>query len=220
MSTRRRVWSHGRRENAKSSGLEAAPIRWIVDDCAKFVERELRRGRCYDAIIMDPPQLWTRAVRRDLEAGGKPLAVRVRWSRRCFPDEPLFVIINSYTTGLAPSVLGYIMDSILTKKIRRPYRMRGELGLPVRDTGLVLPCGSTGRWTKGKDNEFEANQVCDTALYRYQGRMKTEQHVVFNGLDLSHCGGKLCRRSGPQRLRQVHAGKAYERDPPARRAAA
>ena len=134
------------KENAKSSGLENAPIRWIVDDCGKFVEREIRRGRRYEAIIMDPPsygrgpsgEIWK------LEENLYPFAEMVS---QVLSDDPLFMIINSYTTGLAPSVLGYLMDTLVTKKYGG-HTECGELGLPVRDTGLVLPCGSTGRWTR------------------------------------------------------------------------
>lgn len=134
------------KENAKSSGLEAAPIRWIVDDCGKFVERELRRGRCYDAIIMDPPS-YGRGPSGEIWKLEENLYPFVEMVSKVLSDDPLFMIINSYTTGLAPSVLGYIMDTLVTKKYGG-HTECGELGLPVRDTGLILPCGSTGRWTK------------------------------------------------------------------------
>ena len=119
------------KENARSSGLGDAPIRWIVDDCAKFVEREIRRGRQYDAIIMDPPSY-----------GRGPSGEIWKLEQNLFP---FVVIINSYTTGLAPSVLGYIMDSIFRPRFGGRSEC-GELGLPVTDSGLVLPCGATGRW--------------------------------------------------------------------------
>ena len=134
------------KENAKSSGLEAAPIRWIVDDCGKFVERELRRGRRYDAIIMDPPS-YGRGPSGEIWKLEENLYPFVEMVSKVLSDDPLFMIINSYTTGLAPSVLGYIMDTLVTKKYGG-HTECGELGLPVRDTGLILPCGSTGRWTK------------------------------------------------------------------------
>ena len=134
------------KENAKSSGLEAAPIRWIVDDCGKFVERELRRGRRYDAIIMDPPS-YGRGPSGEIWKLEENLYPFVEMVSKVLSDDPLFMIINSYTTGLAPSVLGYIMDMLVTKKYGG-HTECGELGLPVRDTGLILPCGSTGRWTK------------------------------------------------------------------------
>ena len=133
------------KENAKSSGLEDRPIRWIVDDCAKFVEREIRRGRHYDAIIMDPPS-YGRGPSGEIWKLEENLWPFVQLVSQVLSDKPLFVIINSYTTGLAPSVVGYIMDSIFTKRFGG-HSECGELGLPVKDSGLVLPCGSTGRWT-------------------------------------------------------------------------
>ena len=133
------------KENAKSSGLEDRPIRWIVDDCAKFVEREIRRGRRYDAIIMDPPS-YGRGPSGEIWKLEENLWPFVQLVSQVLSDKPLFVIINSYTTGLAPSVVGYIMDSIFTKRFGGRSEC-GELGLPVKDSGLILPCGSTGRWT-------------------------------------------------------------------------
>ena len=133
------------KENAKSSGLEDRPIRWIVDDCAKFVEREIRRGRRYDAIIMDPPS-YGRGPSGEIWKLEENLWPFVQLVSQVLSDKPLFVIINSYTTGLAPSVVGYIMDSIFTKRFGG-HSECGELGLLVKDSGLVLPCGSTGRWT-------------------------------------------------------------------------
>ena len=133
------------KENAKSSGLEDRPIRWIVDDCAKFVEREIRRGRRYDAIIRDPPS-YGRGPSDEIWKLEENLWPFVQLVSQVLSDKPLFVIINSYTTGLAPSVVGYIMDSIFTKRFGG-HSECGELGLPVKDSGLVLPCGSTGRWT-------------------------------------------------------------------------
>ena len=131
------------KENAKSSGLEDRPIRWIVDDCAKFVEREIKRGRKYDAVIMDPPS-YGRGPSGEIWKLEKDLFPFVQLVAGVLSDNPLFFIINSYTTGLAPSVLGVIMDTIITKKHGGHCECQ-ELGLPVRDSGLVLPCGSTGR---------------------------------------------------------------------------
>ena len=132
------------KENAKSSGLEDRPIRWIVDDCAKFVEREIKRGRKYDAVIMDPPS-YGRGPSGEIWKLEKDLYPFVQLVSGVLSDNPLFFIINSYTTGLAPSVLGVIMDTIITKK-HGGHTECQELGLPVTDSGLVLPCGSTGRW--------------------------------------------------------------------------
>ena len=133
------------KENARASGLEDAPIRWIVDDCAKFVEREIRRGRRYDAIIMDPPS-YGRGPTGEVWKLEENLYPFVELCARVLSDEPLFVIINSYTTGLAPSVLTYILETLVSRKFGG-RTVSGEIGLPVTETGLVLPCGATGRWT-------------------------------------------------------------------------
>ncbi len=133
------------RENAKSSGLEDAPIRWIVDDCARFVEREIRRGRRYDAIIMDPPS-YGRGPTGEVWKLEDNLYPFVELCAGALSDEPLFVLINSYTTGLAPSVLTYILETVVSRKFGG-RTVSGEIGLPVTESGLVLPCGATGRWT-------------------------------------------------------------------------
>lgn len=132
------------RENAKTSGLEDAPIRWIIDDCAKFVEREIRRGKKYDAIIMDPPS-YGRGPSGEIWKLEENLYPFVELVAGVLSDEPLFFIINSYTTGLAPSVLTYILESIVTKK-HGGHTESNELGLPVTVNGLALPCGAAGRW--------------------------------------------------------------------------
>lgn len=133
------------RENARASGLEGAPIRWIVDDCAKFVEREIRRGRRYDAIIMDPPS-YGRGPTGEVWKLEDNLYPFVELCVGVLSDEPLFIIINSYTTGLAPSVLTYILETVVSRKFGG-RTVSDEIGLPVSETGLVLPCGATGRWT-------------------------------------------------------------------------
>ncbi len=135
------------KENAVSSGLAEAPIRWIVDDCAKFVEREIRRGRRYDAIIMDPPS-YGRGPGGEVWKLEKDLWPFVSLCAKVLSDAPLFVLINSYTTGLSPSVLTYLTESIFTKKYGGKSEAQ-ELGLPVTDSGLVLPCGASCRWIKG-----------------------------------------------------------------------
>lgn len=133
------------RENAASSGLSDAPIRWIVDDCAKFVEREIRRGRKYDAIIMDPPS-YGRGPTGEIWKLENNLFDFVKLCSGVLSDEPLFVIISSYTTGLAPSVLKYISEMIFTSKYGGKSESE-ELGLRVEETGLYLPAGSTMRWS-------------------------------------------------------------------------
>ena len=134
------------KENAASSNLSDRPVRWIVDDCEKFVEREIRRGRRYDAIIMDPPS-YGRGPGGEVWKLEENLWNFVSLTANVLSDDPLFVIINSYTTGLSPSVLSYMTQSIFTKKYGGTSRAE-ELGLPVTDSGLVLPCGSTCRWQK------------------------------------------------------------------------
>lgn len=132
------------KENAKSSGVEDKPIRWIVDDCGKFAEREIRRGRKYDGIIMDPPS-YGRGPSGEIWKLEENLWPFVELVAGLLSDEPLFFLINSYTTGLAPSVLTYILETLVTKKYGG-HTDSQELGLAVTDSGLALPCGATGRW--------------------------------------------------------------------------
>ena len=134
------------KENAKASGLEDRPIRWIVDDCAKFVEREIRRGRRYDAIIMDPPS-YGRGPSGEVWKLEENLYPFVELVSGVLSGDPLFVILNSYTTGLAPSVLTYILQTVVGGKFGG-RTVSDELGLPVTATGLALPCGAAGRWTR------------------------------------------------------------------------
>ena len=133
------------KENAHSSDLADAPIRWIVDDCAKFVEREIRRGRRYDAIIMDPPS-YGRGPSGEVWRLEENLYPFVELVSGVLSDDPLFIVLNSYTTGLAPSVLTYILETLISKRFGG-HTVSDELGLPVTQSGLVLPCGATGRWT-------------------------------------------------------------------------
>ena len=132
------------RDNARASGLENAPIRWIVDDCGKFVEREIRRGKRYDAIILDPPS-YGRGPSGEIWKLETNLWPFVELISRVLSDRPLFVLLNSYTTGLAPSVVSYILESVLTRRFGGHTEAQ-ELGLPVTASGLCLPCGATGRW--------------------------------------------------------------------------
>jgi len=134
------------RENAKISGLEDRPIRWIIDDCAKFVEREIRRGRKYDAIIMDPPS-YGRGPSGEVWKLEDSIYPFVSLCSGVLSDDPLFVIINSYTTGLSASTIAYIAETVFTKKFGGHAESQ-ELGLPVTETGLALPCGATCRWEK------------------------------------------------------------------------
>ena len=133
------------KENARSSGLESASIRWIVDDCVKFVEREIRRGSRYDAIIMDPPS-YGRGPKGEIWKIEDAIHPLVKLCGELLSDKPLFFLINSYTTGLAPSVLSYMISIEIGKKFGGTVQSE-EVGLPVKDTGLVLPCGASGRWS-------------------------------------------------------------------------
>ncbi len=133
------------KENAKSSGLEQAPIRWIVDDCIKFAEREIRRGSRYDAVIMDPPS-YGRGPKGEVWKIEDAIHPLVKLCSQLLSDRPLFFLINSYTTGLAPSVLSYMLSVEIASRHKGAVTA-GELGLPVTRTGLVLPCGASGRWS-------------------------------------------------------------------------
>ena len=133
------------KENAASSGLSDAPIRWIVDDCVKFVQREIRRGNHYDAIIMDPPS-YGRGPKGEIWKIEESIHGLIQLCTQLLSEDPLFFLVNSYTTGLQPAVLTYMIATEL-KKFKGFVRSE-EIGLPVTDTGLVLPCGASGRWSK------------------------------------------------------------------------
>ena len=132
------------RENAASSGLSDRPIRWIVDDCKKFVQREIRRGRKYDAVIMDPPS-YGRGPSGETWKIEEDVAEFVAMTMNVLSDKPLFVLISSYSTGLAPSVMAYLLGITAAKRAAGRIEAQ-ELGLPVEATGLVLPCGSSARF--------------------------------------------------------------------------
>ncbi|MCQ2500998.1 MAG: class I SAM-dependent methyltransferase [Lachnospiraceae bacterium] len=133
------------KENAASSGLSDRPIRWLVDDCVKFVEREIRRGNHYDAIIMDPPS-YGRGPKGEIWKIEESIFPFVQLCEKLLSDDPLFFLINSYTTGLAPAVLTYMLSTVL--KGYKGQVESQEIGIPVTSSGLVLPCGASGRWWK------------------------------------------------------------------------
>lgn len=133
------------KENAVSSNLENAPIRYIVDDCVKFVEREIRRGNFYDGIIMDPPS-YGRGPKGEIWKIEDAIFPFIELTAKLLSDDAVFFLVNSYTTGLQPAVLSYMLNTVITKK-RGGYVESEEIGLPVTDSGLVLPCGASGRWT-------------------------------------------------------------------------
>ena len=134
------------KENAVASGLEEAPIRWIVDDCVKFVEREIRRGRKYDGIIMDPPS-YGRGPKGEIWKIEEKIYPFIELCSQLLSDDPLFFLVNSYTTGLQPAVLSYMMNTAIVDRFGGKVAAE-EIGLPVKTNGLVLPCGASGRWEK------------------------------------------------------------------------
>ncbi len=134
------------RDNAAASGLSDKPIRWIVDDCEKFIAREIRRGRRYDAVIMDPPS-YGRGPGGEVWKLEDCVYDLVKLCSGILSDDPLFFLINSYTTGLSPSVMGYILGSVLNDKFGGNVSF-DEIGLPVQSSKMILPCGSTAIWQK------------------------------------------------------------------------
>ena len=136
---------HWARENAELSSLAEKPIRWIVDDCAKFVEREIRRGNTYDAIIMDPPS-YGRGPGGEVWKLEDQIYDLVKLCTGVLSDDPLFFLLNSYTTGLSASTMEYVLG-VNMKKFGGSVSAE-EIGLPVTATGMALPCGSSAIWSK------------------------------------------------------------------------
>ena len=132
------------KENAADSGLAEAHIRWLVDDCVKFVEREIRRGNKYDAIIMDPPS-YGRGPKGEIWKIEESVFPLVEKCGQILSDNPLFFLINSYTTGLQPGVLKYMLNLTVAEK-HGGSAQADEIGIPVAEGELVLPCGASGRW--------------------------------------------------------------------------
>ena len=131
------------RENAAASGLADKPMRWLVDDCLKFVQREQRRGSVYEAILMDPPS-YGRGPGGEVWKLEDQIYELVSACAGLLSDRPLFFIVNSYSAGLSPSVMQYILSSLLRGRGGRCFA--DEIGLPVSAGGLILPCGSTAVW--------------------------------------------------------------------------
>ena len=134
------------KENAKSSGLEDAPIRWLIDDCIKFVEREIRRGNKYQAILMDPPS-YGRGPKGELWKLEDCIYNLIELTNQILADDAVLYLINMYTTGLSPAVMNYMVSSTVVRDHGGKVES-SDVGLPVRDTGLILPCGSTARWSR------------------------------------------------------------------------
>ena len=132
------------RENSALSGLSDAPIRYIVDDCFKFCERELRRGSRYEAVIMDPPS-YGRGPGGEKWMLEENIDDFITLAAKLLSDEPLFFLVNSYTTGLSPSAMGYILNKTIIP-VHGGRVISDEIGLPVTQSGGVLPCGSSSRW--------------------------------------------------------------------------
>lgn len=132
------------KENAVSSGLGDAPIRYIVDDCVKFAEREIRRGNKYDGIIMDPPS-YGRGPKGETWKIEDDIFPFINLCSQLLSDNPLFFLVNSYTTGLQPAVLTYMLSQVLLPRFKGQVQS-DEIGLPVTSNKLVLPCGASGRW--------------------------------------------------------------------------
>ena len=136
------------KENVKSNGYEDAEIRYLVDDVVKFVQREIRRGNHYDAIIMDPPS-YGRGANGEVWNIEKDLCNLIELCSRILSDDPLFFLINSYTTGLSPTVLSNLLKVTIGKKYTGVVSC-GEIGIPISNQDLILPCGIYGRWEKNE----------------------------------------------------------------------
>lgn len=134
------------KENAVSSKLEDKPVRWLVDDCVKFVEREIRRGNKYDGIIMDPPS-YGRGPKGETWKIEEDIYPFITLCTNLLSDDALFFLINSYTTGLQPAVLSYMINTAIVSKFGGEVEA-DEIGLPVSSNRLVLPCGASGRWSR------------------------------------------------------------------------
>lgn len=134
------------KENAAASGLEKAPVRWLVDDCLKFVKREIRRGNKYDAIIMDPPS-YGRGPNGEVWKLEQQLTELLSETGRLLSDNAVFFFLNSYTGGLSPTILNYMVSRYVSKnKGGRVYT--DEIGLYITDKGISLPAGNTTIWTR------------------------------------------------------------------------
>lgn len=132
------------KENAIASGVSDCPVRWIVDDCSKFVQREIRRGNRYDIIIMDPPS-YGRGPGGEVWKLENEIHSLVKLCAGVLSDDALMMLINSYTTGLSPAVMQYILGCVITPKYGGSVSS-DEIGLPVTQTGLLLPCGASAIW--------------------------------------------------------------------------
>lgn len=136
------------KENAYSSGVSDGNVRWIVDDCIKFVQREIRRGNKYDIVILDPPS-YGRGPKGEIWHLEDSLYDFMTLVEQVLSDEPIMLMLNSYTTGLSASVMKYIVDDVITSK-RGGSSSADEIGIPVSSNGGILPCGTTAIWLSDK----------------------------------------------------------------------
>lgn len=136
------------KDNAAASRLSDRPIRWLVDDCKKFVLREIRRDNKYDGIVMDPPS-YGRGPNGEVWKIEEQLWDLLQICNEILSDDPLFFLLNSYTTGLSPSVMQYMLSCVIAKG-RQGTVTCDEIGIPVTDSGLILPCGNTAAWLKSE----------------------------------------------------------------------
>ncbi len=136
------------KENAAVSGLSNANVRWLVDDCLKFVKREIRRGNKYDAIIMDPPS-YGRGPNGEVWKLEQQISELLNLTGQILSENPLFFFLNSYTTGLSPTILNYITQMYIAKG-KKGTVFTDEIGLKITNKPLVLPCGSTTIWVEDK----------------------------------------------------------------------
>ena len=134
------------KENVISSGLEKAKVRYIVDDVVKFVSREIRRGNKYDAIIMDPPS-YGRGANGEVWKFEENIYDLIKLCMNVLSDNPLFFLINSYTTGISSTVLENVLKMNMNEKYKGKFSA-GEIGLPMTNSNLTLPCGIFAKWEK------------------------------------------------------------------------
>ena len=160
------------KENAQLSGLREKPIRWLVDDCVKFVEREIRRGNHYDGIIMDPPS-YGRGPKGEIWKIEEKIYPFIELCTKILSDDPLFFLVNSYTTGLQPAVLTYMLETQVAAKFGGKV-VSDEIGLPVSSNGLVLPCGASGRWKEKKEFKTKIEKKRGKKKKRRQKKKKKE----------------------------------------------
>lgn len=134
------------KENATASGLADRPVRWLVDDCKKFVEREIRRGSFYDGVILDPPS-YGRGPNGEVWKLENALPELMELIQKVMSNDPKFLFLNTYTAGMSPSVLNYLIKELFARKFGGCVST-DEIGLPVTDKGIVMPCGNTTIWQK------------------------------------------------------------------------